>query len=84
LCRYYFRVLERQTGSTKFGSFAATVTGMSYALQLLLGSILQMKVPWAPGPLPLVFASFVPFLLDIPATSDFTVLGYKMTDKVGV
>jgi hypothetical protein len=68
----------------KYGSFAATVTGMSYALQLLLGSVLQVKAPWAPGPLPLVFASFVPFLLDIPATSDFTVLGYKMTDKVRV
>lgn len=55
---------------------------MSYGLQFLLGSLLQLHSPWAPGPLPLVFASFVPFLLDIPATSDFTVMGYKMTDKV--
>lgn len=82
LYRYYFRVLERQRGSAKFGSYAAVVTGMSYALQLVLGGLLQLKAPWAPGPLPLVFASFIPFLLDIPATSDFTVLGYKMTDKV--
>jgi hypothetical protein len=83
-CRYYFRVLERQTGSAKFGSYAAVVTGMSCALQLLLGSLLQVKIGWAPGPLPLVFASFIPFLADIPATSDFTLLGYKMTDKVCV
>lgn len=83
-CRYYFRVLERQTGSAKFGSYAAVVTGMSCALQLLLGSLLHVKSGWAPGPLPLVFASFIPFLADIPATSDFTLLGYKMTDKVCV
>lgn len=74
--------MERQTGSAKFGSYAAVVTGMSYALQLVLGGVLQQKAPWTPGPLPLVFASFIPFLLDIPATSDFTVLGCKMTDKV--
>jgi hypothetical protein len=81
-CRYYFRVLERQSGSAKYGSYAAVVTGMSYTLQLLLGSLLQAKGAWPPCPLPLVFASFVPFLLDVPATSDFTLLGYKMTDKV--
>lgn len=81
-CRYYFRVLERQTGSTKFGSYAAVVTGMSYTLQFVLGRLFHVKSPWAPGPLPLVFASFIPFMLDIPASNDFTVLGYKMTDKV--
>jgi hypothetical protein len=76
-------VLERQNGSVKFGSYAAVVTGMSYALQLLLGRLVQVQGPWAPAPLALVFASFVPFLLDIPATRDFTVLGYTLTDKVG-
>lgn len=79
---YYFRVLERQQGSVKFGSYAATVTGMSFGLQVALGRLLQVEGPWSPGPLALVFASFVPFLLDIPATSDFTVLGYRLTDKV--
>lgn len=81
-CRYYFRVLERQNGSVKFGSYAAVVTGLSYALQLLLGSLVQVQGPLAPAPLALVFASFIPFLLDIPATRDFTVLGYTLTDKV--
>lgn len=79
---YYFRVLERQAGSNKYGSYAAVVTGLSYVLQLGISSILQLKAPLAPGPLPLVFASFVPFLLDIPPTSHFTVMGYKMSDKV--
>lgn len=76
-------MLERQNGSVKFGSYAAVVTGLSYALQLLLGSLVQVTGPWPPAPLSLLFASFIPFLLDIPATRDFTVLGYTLTDKVG-
>lgn len=69
-------------GSVKFGNYATVVTGISYALQLVLGSLLKLAGPWSAGPLPLVFASFIPFLLDIPATTDFTVLGYNLTDKV--
>ncbi|WIA29290.1 hypothetical protein OEZ86_011795 [Tetradesmus obliquus] len=78
---YYFRVLERQSGSRKYGSYAAIVTGLSCALQLGVSGLLQWKVPLAPAPLQLVLASFVPFLLDIPPTSFFSVLGYKMSDK---
>jgi hypothetical protein len=81
---YYFRVLERQSGSRKYGSYAAIVTGLSCALQLGVSGLLQWKVPLAPAPLQLVLASFVPFLVDIPPTSFFTVLGYKLSDKVGL
>lgn len=84
LLLYYFRVLERQQGSRKFGSYAAVVTGMSYALQLGISTLMQSRSPLPPAPLPLVFAGFVPFLLDIPPTSQFTVLGYKMSDKAFV
>lgn len=82
LLLYYFRILERQQGSRKYGSYAAVVTGISYALQLGLGSLLSSNSPLPPAPLPLVFSSFIPFLLDIPPTSQFNVLGYRMSDKV--
>lgn len=57
------------------------MTGLSYSLQLGAAGLLQLRPP-PPGPLPLLFASFVPFLLDIPPTSHFSVLGYRMSDKV--
>ncbi|KAF6266496.1 hypothetical protein COO60DRAFT_1697105 [Scenedesmus sp. NREL 46B-D3] len=78
---YYFRVLERQLGSRQYGSYAAVVTGLSCALQLGATGLLQWKAPLAPAPLQLVLASFVPFLTNIPPTSFFSVLGYKMSDK---
>lgn len=84
LLLYYFRVLERQQGSGKYGSYAAVVTGMSYALQLGIGRLVDSSAPLPPAPLPLVFASVLPFLLDIPPASHFTVMGYKMSDKVGL
>jgi len=81
---YYFRVLERQSGSQTYGTYAAVVTGLSCALQLGLSRLLHVEVPIAVGPLPLVFASFVPFMFDIPGTSHFSVLGWTMSDKVSV
>eukprot|EP00775_Hariotina_reticulata_P001734 gene1734-2076_t len=78
---YYFRVLERQSGSRTYGTYAAVVTGLSCALQLGLSRLLHIEVPLAVGPLPLVFASFVPFMFDIPGSSHFSVLGWTMSDK---
>ncbi len=72
---YHCRVLERQSGSRQYGSFAALVTGIAAALQLAL------RMPLAPAPLPLVFAALVPFSIDVPAGSSFNVLGASMTDK---
>jgi hypothetical protein len=84
LLLYQFRIFERQAGSSKFGAYAVAVTGVSYAVQLLVDRALRWDAPPPPAPLPLLFASFLPFLLDVPALSHFSVLGWQLSDKVGL
>lgn len=88
------RVFERQWGSKKYGAYALAVTGLSYALQLSLGRLAALSSGTAggaassgampSGPMPIIFASFVPFLLSVPPTSSFSLLGLSMTDKAFV
>jgi hypothetical protein len=63
------------------------VTGLSYALQVAAARLLRGALPLAPLlplPLPLALASFVPFALDVPATSSFTFLGVRASEKAFV
>eukprot|EP00877_Chromochloris_zofingiensis_P000158 jgi/Chrzof1/10142/Cz04g30140.t1 len=84
LLLYYFRVFERQCGSAKFGAYASAVTGLSYIIQMAVSRLFHLAGPLPPAPLPLIFASFVPFLLDIPPSSKFSFMGWSFTDKVFV
>lgn len=83
LLLYYFRLLERQTGSNKFGAFAFVSTGLSYSLQLALSKLGgTFSRPLPSGPYGLIFACLVQFFCTVPASSKFTVLGWRLSDKV--
>ncbi|KAL1220135.1 Rhomboid-like protein 18 [Cardamine amara subsp. amara] len=80
---YYFRVFERQIGSNKYSVFILFSGFVSVILEAILLSL--FKDPTAnlltSGPYALVFASFVPFYLDIPVTKRFGVFGVNFSDK---
>jgi membrane associated rhomboid family serine protease len=80
---YFFRVFERQIGSNKYSVFIFFSGFVSLILETILLSL--TKDPTAnlltSGPYALVFASFVPFFLDIPVTKRFGVLGVHFSDK---
>ncbi|EFH58017.1 ubiquitin-associated /TS-N domain-containing protein [Arabidopsis lyrata subsp. lyrata] len=80
---YFFRVFERQIGSNKYSVFILFSGFVSLILETILLSL--TKDPTAnlltSGPYALVFASFVPFFLDIPVTKRFGVLGVHFSDK---
>jgi len=65
---YFFRILERRSGSLKFSSNLATSWILGLSLDLLLSPALPD--PWSPyltpGPLYLVLPLFVPYYLHIP------------------
>lgn len=82
LVRYYFRVLERQAGTAKFAAFAAGVTGVASIIQALLLRALPSEVSTPLGPYGYIFACLVQFYLNIPASSKFTVAGFRLSDKV--
>lgn len=81
LLLYGFRVFERQAGTEAYGSRVVFVGVLSALLQLGLGAALREPHGFASGPYGVVFAMFVPFCLDVPATSRFTFLGLALTDK---
>ncbi|CAH8392875.1 unnamed protein product [Eruca vesicaria subsp. sativa] len=80
---YYFRVFERQIGSNKHSVFILFSGFVSLILQTILLSL--FKDPTAnlltSGPYALIFASFVPFYLDIPVSKRFDVFGLHFSDK---
>ncbi|CAO2198340.1 unnamed protein product, partial [Urochloa humidicola] len=81
---YYFRVFERQIGSNKFSVFCLFTITVSSLLDIL--SLVVLKdtnyiSTLASGPHGLIFASFVPFFLDIPVTSRFRIFGLNFSDK---
>ena len=77
---YYFRLIERHYGSTKYGSYAVITCGAAFTLQLLSQRLLER--PTASGMYPLIFANVVSFVFDVPALQRFSVFGWHMTDKV--
>ncbi len=80
---YYFRVLERQIGSSKYGAFVCVAVSVSWAVQrgVAAGAAPGLQLP--SGPYGLIFASFVQFFATVPALSKFNLLGWTLSDKVG-
>lgn len=81
---YYFRVFERQMGSNKYSVFSLFSIAVSLPLEIL--SLVLLKdtnyiTALASGPYGLIFASFIPFFLDIPITSRFRIFGVNFSDK---
>ncbi|XP_010505880.1 PREDICTED: rhomboid-like protein 18 [Camelina sativa] len=80
---YFFRVFERQIGSNKYSVFILFSGAVSLILETILLSL--FKDPTAnlltSGPYAVIFASFVPFFLDIPVTKRFGVFGVPFSDK---
>lgn len=78
---YYFRILERQTGSAKFGGYTFVVTTLSYGLQTAFQLAYGSKnIPQ--GPYGFLFASFLQFVFDIPPLRRFRIFGIPLSDKV--
>ena len=69
---YFFRVLERRTGSLKFSSNIVTSLLVSMTLDLALHTLVDMDT-WSPyltpGPLCLILPLFVPYYNYIPLSS---------------
>ncbi|CAL4957290.1 unnamed protein product [Urochloa decumbens] len=81
---YYFRVFERQIGSNKYSVFCLftiTVSSLLGILSLVVLKDTNYISTLASGPYGLIFASFVPFFLDIPVTSRFRIFGLNFSDK---
>jgi len=77
---YFFRLFERQMGSSKFGSFAF----LSILLSLLTESILLLTFRTkdiTSGPYGFIFAMFVLYFFDIPVSVRSRVAGFNVTDK---
>ena len=77
---YYFRLLERQWGSNKYGSLTCMVIASTAGVQRLAVHALQ----WPPssGPSALVAAHLVSFAADVPASWQASVIGAPFSDKV--
>ncbi|KAL6059273.1 Rhomboid-like protein 20 [Balamuthia mandrillaris] len=79
---YYFRLFERQMGSSKFGAFVVLSTFISFLLELsylvLFGRI---NSPYISGPYGFIFACVVLFYYYVPVSSSFPFFGVTMTDK---
>ena len=77
---YYWRLLERQWGSAKYGTYSCLVLATSAGAQQILAHSLRWQP--SPGPTALIFANLVSFAADVPATWQGSVLGAAVSDKV--
>lgn len=80
LLLYYFRLFERRRGSAKHGAFVVSTLALNYAFQTAASAALSAVLP--SGPYGLIFASFVPYTLDVPPAQRFSFFGMPLTDKV--
>ncbi|KAK9987128.1 hypothetical protein SO802_032079 [Lithocarpus litseifolius] len=80
---YYFRVFERQIGSNKYSVFILFSVIASLLFEVLALALLKDPAVnlVTSGPYGLIFASFVPFFLDIPVSTWFRVFGVHFSDK---
>ncbi|MEW5298713.1 MAG: hypothetical protein WDW38_000541 [Sanguina aurantia] len=83
---YYLRLVERQTGSAKFATFAALSALSSTATHVALShtSWGHKLVPGggASGPYAFIFACMVHFFCSVPPSVKFNVAGLPLSDKV--
>lgn len=78
---YYCRVFERRMGSNKFASFVLVTSAMSTLLQIGVTQLYRGCYPLASGPFGLIFGCAIPFVMDVPVSSKFSILGLPLTDK---
>lgn len=78
---YSFRVLERHSGTAKFGAFVALSTGISSVLQHTMHRIFRLHAQPATGPYGLIFACVLQFMFIIPASRKFTAGAWRFSDK---
>ncbi|KAG0500799.1 hypothetical protein HPP92_000871 [Vanilla planifolia] len=80
---YYFRVFERQIGSNKYSVFVLFSLTSSLFFMVIVLALLKDQTTriLASGPYSLIFASFIPFLFDIPISSQFRIFGIPFSDK---
>lgn len=79
---YYFRIFERQIGSNKHLVFILFSVIVSSIFEFLaLAYLGDPSTIITSGPYCLIFASFVPFYLDIPISSRIRVYGVQFSDK---
>ncbi|KAI9160006.1 hypothetical protein LWI28_004180 [Acer negundo] len=80
---YYFRVFERQIGSNKYSVFILFSVTFSLLFEVLTLALLKDPAMnlLTSGPYGLIFASFIPFYLDIPVSTRFHVFGVRFSDK---
>ena len=80
---YFFRILERRSGSLKFSSHLAVSWLLGLSLDLVLAPALPG--PWSPlltpGPLALVLPLFVPYFSSIPSVSSSSVGPMSVSTK---
>ena len=77
---YYFRLLERQWGSNKYGAFTCMVIASTAGVQRL--AVHALHWPPSSGPTALVAAQLVSFAADVPSSWNASVLGAPFSDKV--
>jgi len=78
---YYFRLFERQMGTTKFAGF----TFVSLVVATLTQVALYVAVPTtklSSGPYSFLFSCFVLFFSDVPATHRYRLCGIPASDKL--
>jgi UBA/TS-N domain len=80
LLTYYFRLLERQMGTSKYGAYALISCGIGYAFEAGLTATAAHRTS-ASGLYPLLFANMVAFFLEIPSLQRFSVFGITLSDK---
>lgn len=78
---YYFRLFERQMGSSKFGAFTLISIAISSLLQLGVLSFFPSR-SIVSGPYSLIFASLVLFHYTVPVTNRFQIFRVSFNDKL--
>jgi hypothetical protein len=81
LLTYYFRLLERQMGTSKYSAYALICCGIGYAFEAGFTATAAHRTS-ASGLYPLLFANMVAFFLEIPSLQHFTVIGFSLSNKI--
>lgn len=78
---YYFRLFERQMGSSRYAAYAIITTTLSTMFLCLCQLFFQSLIP-ASGPYALIFASLIHFYFETPKIYHFQILGsVRLSDK---
>jgi len=81
LLTYYFRLLERQMGISKYSAYALISYVIGYAFEAGFSATAAHRT-CASGLYPLIFANMVAFFLEVPSLQRFSVTGFSLSDKI--